>query len=775
VLVRLLIAVLTVITIYGFFHERLFAQQMWADEGVSGFLAYAGVYWAAAGLILWRWPRGFAWTAGIAALGYAAWWSGPLAPFAVLYFLGSCYSLGRLLSRTAGGVSAILVGASAWMLLLWCVLHFPVNYGWVYAAAFALPYLWHRPRVPMAFLADRKEASSIAVLLFVLGAHLLVALKPEISSDGLSMHLALPAAVADQSLWGFDHSHTIWSLMPAGGEALYTGVYLLGGEAAAKLLNFAFLAIIARLLFEAARRWGGNTAVWGAALFASTPLVQLVTGSLFVENVWAALILGAVLALVRYEDSGDAGDLSVTGALAGAAVAVKLIAVAFVVPLAVLFLLALGRRRAWQAGLAAAGVALLLAVPPYLFAYAKSGNPIFPFANAVFRSPDYASEKSFADPRYAELHPSWTAPYELTFRSARYVEGQGGAAGFQYFLLFLPAVLLARRRDQAILVTVGVAGTAIVLLGAPNLRYLYGAMPLASVVIAWLPVRAAVLCGLLVLNLWFLPASGYYDADFALFRKREATLYVASKAPVRVLIERLNHEAPGEPVAFFSTDATAGLEAAAYTDTWHHEHYWERVRNAPDAAAIAAQFRSLGIRHVIAPATRGAPFEAVKMFLSRWLDAEPGGTLGALALYRVRDAEIPVPKDTRPLASGTHDDAEPRIEYKGAWLHDKQFAEPVGQTLSYSDVAGDSLKVTFEGRAITYVYTRAANRGIGEVLVDGRLVRRLNLFAAQTGWQTSVRLGALPLGTHTFELRVTGRKDRRASGTFVDLDAIRVE
>jgi hypothetical protein len=247
------------------------------------------------------------------------------------------------------------------------------------------------------------------------------------------------------------------------------------------------------------------------------------------------------------------------------------------------------------------------------------------------------------------------------------------------------------------------------------------------------------------------------------------------KAPVRLLIERLNRDAPGEPVAFFTTDATAGLRATAYTDTWHNEHYWERVRNLPDAADIAAEFRSLGIRHVIAPATREAPFEVVRTFQNRWLDLEPGGTVGQMALYRVREAEVPIPKVTRTLAPGTHDDTEPRIEYSGAWLHDKQFAEPFGRTLSYSDVAGDSLQLIFEGRAITYVYTRAANRGIGEVFIDGRLARRVDLYAPETTWQVSQRMGGLGPGTHTFELRVTGRKDRTATGSFVDLDAVRVE
>jgi hypothetical protein len=360
----------------------------------------------------------------------------------------------------------------------------------------------------------------------------------------------------------------------------------------------------------------------------------------------------------------------------------------------------------------------------------------------------------------------------MTFRSGTYVEGQGGAAGFQYFVLLLPAMLLIRRREQAVIGTVCVAGTAIVLLGAPNLRYAYPALPLASLVLAWLPTRAVVALGLIAVNLWFLPASGYYNPDFALFRQSEIEPFLAEKAPVRVLIDKLNHSDPGEPAAFFSTDATAGLRATAYTDTWHNEPYWERVRNAPDAAAIAAQLRSLGVRHVIAPTTREAPFEVVRTFLARWLDAET--TIGPLTLYQVRDAEIAIPKDTRPLAPGTHDDSESRIEFTGTWLHDKQFPQPVGETLSYSDVAGDALRFTFEGTALTYLHTRASNRGIGELWIDGKLARRVNLYAAQTEWQAAIRMKVSP-GKHRFELRVTGRKGRKSSGSFVDLDAIRVE
>lgn len=751
----LLIAALAVVSIFGFIHEQLYAQSMWAEDGVRRFALYALVYWSVAGVLLWR--KRIEWLVPAGVL-YAAWWAGPLAPAAVLFFLASCYALGR---RFADGTTAVLAGASAWMLVLWCALHFRVNSWWVYGAAFAVPCLQGGfvPHIASNRAATARERSSFALLLFVLGTHLLAALKPEISSDGLSMHLALPAFVAHQGYWPFDHTHAIWSLMPAGADALYTGVYLLGGEAAAKLLNFAFLAITCALLVRIARRWTTPEGAYlCAALFASTPLVQLVTGSLFVENVWAALLLGAVIVMV------EEGDSRVAGVLAGAAIAVKLIAVAFALPLAALALR--GKSR-----IAALALALVFALPPYFFAYAKSGNPIFPFANAVFRSPDYDAKTSFKDPRFGDLHASWTAPYDLTFRSAMYVEGQGGAAGFQYFALLLPALLLLRKRDQAVIATVCVAGTGIVLLGAPNLRYAYAAMPLASLALTWLPLRAAASLGLIALNLWFLPSSGYYNPDFALFRKQGIAPFIAEKAPVRMLIEQLNREAPGQPAAFFSTDATAGLRAAAYTDTWHNENYWEHVRNAPDAAAIAEQFRTLGIHHVIAPTTREAPFEVVRGFLERWLDAET--TVGPLTLYRLRDAAVPIPKDTRPVAPGTHDDSEPRIEYSGAWLHDKQFAEPVGHTLSYSDAAGDALKLTFEGRAITYIHTRAPNRGIGELWLDGRLARRINFYSPKTEWQSALTLAVRP-GTHTFELRVTGRKDRKSSGTYVDLDAVTV-
>lgn len=764
-----LLAALAAAALFAFFAQRIYAQQMWMWGGGRRFLWFTAVYWMAAAILLWLARRWFLWAAAAFAVAYSAWFAGWSAPAAVLYLLISCYCLGRWLSRD--WIGATLLGAAAWMALIWTALHFPVNRPWIYAAALAVPALAQARRLPAVRLPDAPHPAC-SLFVFVLAAHWLVALMPEISSDGLSMHLALPLAVGRDGRWGFDFLHSAWALMPAGADSLYTAACLLGGETAARLLNFAFLLLTAAGVMRAARRWVSPGQAWlAAALFASTPLVQLVTGSLFVENVWAALVLGSALALLDYQDHGRPRDLALAAVLAGSALAVKLIAGAFALPLLAVAALEAARRRQVRPALAAALLAAALAAPPYLYAWARSGNPVYPFLNAFFRSPHYDASQNFRDTRYDGLHLSWTTPYELTFRSEKYIEGQRGAAGFQYWVLLLPAAVLARRRDQAALLGIAAAGAVIVLALAPNLRYLYAALPLASVALAWLLPGApravgAVCLALLALNLWFLPSSGWYNNGFAHFRPSENQAYIAQFAPVRLLIAELNRLAPGQPAAFFSTDAVAGLAGPAYNDTWHSEAYWKRVREAPDPAAIAAYLKQLNIAYVVAPVSREAGFQVVRAFLERWLDPT-ASVAGGLAIFRLRSEPLPVPRDRRPFAPGRYDDSDPRIEYSGSWLHDRQFSEPWNGTVTYSDTPGDTARFTFEGSAIVYIYTKAANRGTAEIRIDGRL-RRVNLKAPRTDWQASTVFGGLGQGEHTFELRV-GR------GGYADLDALIIE
>src|SRR5208337_2651222 len=97
-------------------------------------------------------------------------------------------------------------------------------------------------------------------------------------------------------------------------------------------------------------------------------------------------------------------------------------------------------------------------------------------------------------------------------------------------------------------------------------------LPLFSIGIAWLvseiPWRKAsmaAVAALIALNLWFMPASGWYHAEFALFTRPQMAEYLERSAPQRELIDRLNRTAPGEPVAFIRGGVFAGLDAKGYS------------------------------------------------------------------------------------------------------------------------------------------------------------------------------------------------------------------
>ena len=214
-------------------------------------------------------------------------------------------------------------------------------------------------------------------------------LKPEASADGLAMHLAIPANIAANHMLTFDPARYLWAVMPMGADFTYAIVYLLGGEMAARLLNFAILLVLLGLLHAAVRRWVSPGVAWLlVTLFATTPMVQLVTGSLFVENLLAAFLLGMMTALWRFGESGERRSLYLAAAFGGTAMAIKFGAIVILAPALACAAVEVWRRRK-QTGVRwalAAGLLLLAAAPPYAIAWIKTGNPVFPFANDRFHS-----------------------------------------------------------------------------------------------------------------------------------------------------------------------------------------------------------------------------------------------------------------------------------------------------------------------------------------------------------------------------------------------------
>jgi hypothetical protein len=121
---------------------------------------------------------------------------------------------------------------------------------------------------------------------------------------------------------------------------------------------------------------------------------------------------------------------------------------------------------------------------------------------------------------------------------------------------------------------------------------------------------------------------------------------------------------------------------------------------------------------------------------------------------------------------GVYDDTDPRIALRGAWVRDAQFQEAYRHTLLYTDIPDASVSFTFTGSSVTYVYTRASNRGIAEVWIDDQLQDRLDLYAPNTKWASRSTYDALGPGTHTIRIRVTGQHAAQSTDCYVDLDAV---
>jgi hypothetical protein len=698
------------------------------------------------------------------------------------------------------------------MTALSIAVHFCVNYWPVYVCTFIAPLLVKPSQTGnlvrgalrgIRVLAKHNLSVSVAlaVAVFPLLCHLTLIPKPEIGADALSMHLMAPAWVAFQHLWPFDFRHFSWAVMPMGADWCFTGVYLLGGEYAARLLNFSFLVLTAALVYVASRRFAGpSAAILFAGLFASTPLVQLVTGSLMVENLQAAYLTGAVIATALFFEEGRTRQLYSAAVLIGAALATKFGSAALAAPLLAFLMWAAWRNRGRLPGAeyhpaAAGGLALALGAIPYFFAFVKTGNPFFPFMNDVFRSP-WFDIRAVLDTRLTRAI-GFRTPFEVLFHSRDYIEGRDGAAGFQLLILVLPGVALWRRR-WPIVGTLALAGAMLHCLltfrTLAYLRYVYVALPLLSIAGAvavgrfrysqrWL-FRAVLLTAvaIVLLNIAFLPASGWWQTDFYLnpYDRSAVTGYVTEGAPARLLVEELNRIHPGEPVAFFGTDAVAGLRAESYSFDWHNRTYEKQVMELTGPVGYGRLALRMGVRWFVAPLdwSHAGRVGIISDFLTRY--TVPASTMGALGLRgwkpgatdELAHAE---PESTlKPCAAGLIDDQSSQPQYRGRWRTLRQFGLACGGTLSYTDEPGAEVSLVFHGTSVSYVFTRAYTRGMVEVLIDGRQQEVIDQFSSGIEWRSEATYGGFAPGEHTITIRSLHSKAAASMDYDVDVDGFLV-
>jgi hypothetical protein len=162
----------------------------------------------------------------------------------------------------------------------------------------------------------------------------------------------------------------------------------------------------------------------GAAV--SFTLALGVTGAAFVpaigtstgDMLTAIPIMLAYLLVLREVGRRDEGHpvrvtfVGAAGLLAGSAAGLKLTMVIYAAPLGLMILALLGLRAAFAAGLGMLGGFLMFWGPFAWLLWRETGNPMFPFYNHVFQSPDYLPVAS-ADERFLPRSALQAATYPL--------------------------------------------------------------------------------------------------------------------------------------------------------------------------------------------------------------------------------------------------------------------------------------------------------------------------------------------------------------------------
>jgi len=553
------------------------------------------------------------------------------------------------------------------------------------------------------------ERSCIAVFALLsvscLGVVLASALAPESSFDALNVHLpyARDAALAHRA--GFAPNN--WSsAMPALPLMAYIQGFLFSGATLAKLFNFLCYLLCGGVIYSFARRWWGSVAAASSSLlFWSCPIAMYEGTSAMIDLPLTLFSAVAVLAFLEWASGigkrstatlrtseADRPDrvnparfLLVAGFGLGLAFGCKYHAIFWAVPILLIVSWMGFRHRPAGSGWVrqvsySFAIFCLLALPWLVRTWAYTGNPVFPLANAVFKSSYFTPEMAqAAQAAYANegVGRSWSAllrlPLTVTFHPGPF----RGTLGFVFLVGIVFAVARAispgKLTDRQVLVLrygllCSVCYFYAWALTAQEIRYLLPVAPLLAMLTAAgimgtassasARARIALAFGVVVIvagSVIALPSvypqvvrewtywHSYQSPLAYLLGRQSAEEYLQRDVPSIYAYEYINSNLNSRNRVLLLNDANQFYSRVPTLYSFTIEG--ERILLQQSEDAVIEKLKESGISHVLlnynglAPLPgvvprRGAYFFLEKAFQERYL--EPVFSKNNVVLYKVR-------------------------------------------------------------------------------------------------------------------------------------------
>ncbi len=356
----------------------------------------------------------------------------------------------------------------------------PASSGW--SEIFARPL---RERV---FVGAFATLSAVYFVL-VLGS----ALAPELSFDALNVHLPYARDAAAARRLAFAPNN--WSsIMPALPVMSYVAAFLFSGQYLAKLFNALSYCACGGVTFFFTRRWWGLVhGIVAATLFWSSPIALYEATTALIDLPFALYSAVAIFSLLDWTRSEKTKSLRLCAVGLGLALGCKYHAAFWILPFVCILTWHALRVRRWPLQrllyvlLEFTLIVTLSFFPWLLRAWYYTGNPIFPVANSIFKSPFFTpAMEAAARAAYANegVGHSWQEmirlPWTVTFHPAPF-RGTLGA-----IFLLGAALALARMRRVEIRYGLFLAGVYFYTwaLTAQEIRYLLPLVPVLGMLSA---------------------------------------------------------------------------------------------------------------------------------------------------------------------------------------------------------------------------------------------------------------------------------------------------
>ena len=209
----------------GAVRSGIFKQSIWNPVGQQRFLLYSALFAAVAVLIFIVRRAALLPCIAAAMLIDAAVLTGVQAVLALLFFALACYGIGLALLRVLHldapergrplslDMLALVAGAGIWGFVMSLMAFTTWNSAAVHGLMLGIPAIaagreiWIRVRAALRTPRSGGQTAAdywaMALLLYVLGAQFLMSLKPEVSADGIAVHLVVPDAHGGPPLLAF--------------------------------------------------------------------------------------------------------------------------------------------------------------------------------------------------------------------------------------------------------------------------------------------------------------------------------------------------------------------------------------------------------------------------------------------------------------------------------------------------------------------------------------------------------------------------------------------